>query len=263
MRATVILALLTLLSIHPATALVGDDSPEQKVKEKRVVRVVTAPDFEFDTQEDFVFMGDGDHNVHIGAFGFNRGGFIGVQLVDLTPELRSHFGVPESSGVMISAVSENGPAADAGVQVADIITAVDGEEVASASQLARLVRGKDDGEPADLEVWRKGKVMTLTATIAERERPQIDIGQFLWKSGEGDELEGFAVHLDDLPENVIRIDQDRWSKALSELYTRFDSPEFKSKIEAMARERRGMEERIHELEDKLKALEEKLSKLDD
>ena len=259
MRTTTIFALLLLIGGLSATATAGE---EKDTKEKRVVRVVTAPNFEYDADKDFLFVGDdGEHSFHFGAFDFNRGGFIGVRLLDLTPELRIHFGVPESSGVMVSAVSDDGPAADAGVQVGDIIAGMDREEVSSSSELARLVRRKEEGDLADLEVWRNGKVMTLTATIAERERPQIDVGQFLWKGEGSEELEGLAVHLDNLPENIIRIDQEGWNKALGELYTRFDSPEFKNKIKAMAQERHGMEERIRELEARLRELEDKLSNL--
>ena len=51
------------------------------------------------------------------------------------------------------------------------------------------------------------------------------------------------------------------NKALGDLYSRFQSPELKDRIKAMAEERQGMEDRIHELEARLRDLEEKLSKL--
>ena len=44
-----------------------------------------------------------------------RKGYLGVQLLDLTPELRVHFGVSEDSGVMISQIVEDSPAAAAGL----------------------------------------------------------------------------------------------------------------------------------------------------
>ena len=257
MRTAMILALAVLTSL-PATLAASD---EKEIKQKRVVRVVASPDFDFETSEDFVFVGDNDDTVQMGAFAFHRGGFIGVQLVDLTPELRAHFGIPENAGVMVSAVSEDGPAATAGALVGDIITAVDGEEIGSAGELARLVRQAEEGDFANLEVWRDGKVMTLTTTIAVRERPQVDVGKFLWRAGDGEDLERVEVHIDDLPENVIRIDEKHMHKALGDLYTHFQSPEWQAKIKAMATDRQGMEERIHELEARLRELEAKLSKL--
>ena len=38
-----------------------------------------------------------------------RRGFLGVGLTELTPELRTHFGVPEESGVMVSKVEPGKP----------------------------------------------------------------------------------------------------------------------------------------------------------
>lgn len=260
MRVTTILLTLAILASLPAAAVAGG---EKEIKEKRVVRVVASPHLEFESDDDFVFIGDGDDAVRMGAFGFHRGGFIGVQLVDLTPELRAHFGVPESAGVMISAVSPDGPAIKAGVEVGDIVTAINDEGIRSASELSRAVRGMEEGALANLEVWRDRKVMNLAATIAERERPQIDVGQFLWHSGDDDGHNRLDILIDELPENVIRIDQEHMNKALTEIYTRSQRPEFKARLQMMSEERQGLEERIHELEAKLQALEEKLSKLAD
>jgi hypothetical protein len=98
------------------------------------------------------------------------GGFIGVALTELTPELRTHFGVAEDEGVMISKVLDNSPALRAGLEVGDIITAVDGERVGSSSALGSRVRHKEDGDVALLEVWRDGSVQNISATVEERER---------------------------------------------------------------------------------------------
>ena len=109
-----------------------------------------------------------------GAFAFGPlmgGGFLGVGLTEMTPELRGHFGVPEDSGVLISKVVAGSPAAAAGLAVGDIVTRVDGEEVASGHQLAHAIRSKEAGETATLEVWRNGEVRTLTAVVEAHEVP--------------------------------------------------------------------------------------------
>lgn len=97
------------------------------------------------------------------------GAFLGVQLSDLTPELRAHFGVPEDAGVMVGKIVDDSPALRAGLEVGDIVTAVDGEPVASAPALARAVRGREDGETVVLEVWRDGRMQKLSAALEERE----------------------------------------------------------------------------------------------
>lgn len=96
------------------------------------------------------------------------GGFLGVQMAELTPELRLHFGVAENAGVMISKVVDDSPAAKAGLRVGDIVTAVDGVRVGSGRQLAHSIRGKEEGAEVLLEVWRDGAAQSLTATVEER-----------------------------------------------------------------------------------------------
>jgi hypothetical protein len=106
---TLIVLIALLAAALPATAEHGEG---EKSKHRRVVRVVMA-DEEGSEPGYFVVGPDGEH-VAAHSFFFRRGGYLGVQLTDLTPELRRHFGVPEESGVMISGVSEEGPAATAG-----------------------------------------------------------------------------------------------------------------------------------------------------
>lgn len=98
------------------------------------------------------------------------GAFLGVELSDLTPELRTHFGVPQDAGVMVGKLVDESPAFRAGLEVGDIVTAVDGEPVAFSSALARAIRGHEDGETVVLEVWRDGQMQKISATLEERER---------------------------------------------------------------------------------------------
>jgi hypothetical protein len=112
-------------------------------------------------------LGDSGARLH-GRHG--GGAFLGVQLSELTPELRTHFGVPDDAGVMVGKVVDDSPALRAGLEVGDIVTAVGGEPVASASALSRAIRGHEDGDTVVLEVWRDGRVQKIDATLEERER---------------------------------------------------------------------------------------------
>jgi membrane-associated protease RseP (regulator of RpoE activity) len=105
--------------------------------------------------------------------------FIGVRLVELTPELREHFGAPREAGVMISAVEADGPGAKAGLKVGDIVTQADGKPLERAGDLSRAVRRKDDGEKISLQVTREKAVKTIEVTVAERRgaRREVRIGE--------------------------------------------------------------------------------------
>jgi len=68
---------------------------------------------------------------------------IGVSTQPLTRQLAEYFGVSE--GVLITSVTENGPAAKAGLKAGDIITAVDGEKVDSSGDISRVINKKQEG----------------------------------------------------------------------------------------------------------------------
>ena len=95
--------------------------------------------------------------------------FVGVSLTELTPELREFFGAPKDSGVLVSSVSENGPAAKAGVRVGDVITAVNGKTTANARDLRQAVKDNHAGDSIRIEVIRGRNRQALVATAEERE----------------------------------------------------------------------------------------------
>ena len=85
-------------------------------------------------------------------------GFLGVQVQDVTPELAAAYDLPAKSGVLVVAFGQdaNGksPAQDAGVKTGDIITAVNGQEVASSSDLSTVLSGQAPGTQVTLKIVR-------------------------------------------------------------------------------------------------------------
>jgi len=132
---------------------------------------------------------NGDHPIEYRGLGKSvPRGYLGVGLTDLTPELRSHFGVPQESGVMVSKVDSGSPAEKAGLKVGDILTSFDGKPVATSFDIRQRIRGAEDGAAATVEVWRNGKVQTLTANLEKRERPELDIAPLLIRKKDGDRM---------------------------------------------------------------------------
>ncbi len=95
---------------------------------------------------------------------------LGVQLVEITPELRSHLGSDEEIGVLVSKIVDNSPAEKAGMQVGDLIVSVAGEPISDTRDLRSALRDKT-GESFSVDVIRKGRAQTLDVTI---ERPKRD-----------------------------------------------------------------------------------------
>jgi membrane-associated protease RseP (regulator of RpoE activity) len=104
----------------------------------------------------------------------NRG-YLGVALLDLTPELRTHFGVPEDSGVMVAKVEPGSPAEKAGVKVGDILTLIDGKAMKSSWDVMGKMRSYDNSQQVPIEIWRNGKAQTVSAPIVTRERTELDM----------------------------------------------------------------------------------------
>lgn len=99
-----------------------------------------------------------------GNFVFSIGGAgrrIGVSLTPLTEQLAKHFGV--SSGVLITEVRPDSPAAKAGLTAGDIITEADGKAVRNDADLIRAIGGKKDGD-LSLTVVRGGTTQKINVT---------------------------------------------------------------------------------------------------
>jgi serine protease Do len=91
-------------------------------------------------------------------------GWIGVQIQPVTPEIADSLGLKKAEGAHVAEPQANGPAAKAGIESGDVITAVNGENVRDARELARTIGGIAPGTAVKLNVLHKGqdKVVNLT-----------------------------------------------------------------------------------------------------
>ncbi len=119
---------------------------------------------------------EGGETIIMRSDGHSRHGFIGVALIEITPELRVHYGAPKDAGVLVAQVESDSPATRAGIQVGDILTAADGEAVDSVRQLSRTIRHKKAGETLKVDLSRERTITHLTVTVAERKGSEIDLG---------------------------------------------------------------------------------------
>ncbi len=103
-------------------------------------------------------------------------GYLGFLPIWMTPELRQHFGAPKDAGVLVGKVEADSPAARAGLEVGDIVTAIGGERVKSTSTLVREVRRSKEGETLQLEIVRSRATKTLPITVGKRPAEELRIG---------------------------------------------------------------------------------------
>ena len=81
-------------------------------------------------------------------------GRLGVAVQGLNQTLADSFGMAKPNGALVSSVDPSGPAAKAGLQPGDVITAVNGSPVADSTDLPSQVASLTPGSTATITVWR-------------------------------------------------------------------------------------------------------------
>ena len=95
---------------------------------------------------------------------------LGVSLTTINAQMAKRYGLSVDSGAYVAAVTAGGGAESAGVDAGDIITAFDGESVASASDLMLDVRTKNPGDKVTLTIVRDGKTQDIEVTLGSDEQ---------------------------------------------------------------------------------------------
>jgi membrane-associated protease RseP (regulator of RpoE activity) len=100
-------------------------------------------------------------------------GRLGVSVIEISPELRSHFGAPKDRGVLVDSVRADQPAARAGVRVGDLVTEVDGAPVDSASDILEAMSDRKKGERITIDVMRAGTHYRFATTLDTDPGPRM------------------------------------------------------------------------------------------
>lgn len=215
--------------LDPMPEMVTSETTDEKAEKKIERKVVIVRDGK-------VFEFDGDHSplplpMH--------GGYLGISVVDLSSELREHYGVTKDAGVLVSKVADDSPASRAGIRVGDVITEIDGKKVATGWDVTRAVRSKKKDEILKIETMRNRAPMRLSATVIEK-----------------DAAESFRFRVN--PQGRTLIGPEA-KAAMERVGSLFNSPEWRARVEQFG-DCGKVQERIKELEARLKEMEKKLEK---
>ncbi|MBS1989892.1 MAG: trypsin-like peptidase domain-containing protein [Cyanobacteria bacterium SZAS LIN-3] len=95
--------------------------------------------------------------------------YFGLHMADLTPALADELGVgADVKGVVVDKVYANSPAAASNIQVGDVITKLDDQEVSSARELGALARAHKIGDTITFMILRQGELVPVKLAIADR-----------------------------------------------------------------------------------------------
>ncbi len=99
--------------------------------------------------------------------GYITRGWLGVQVQPVTADIADSLGLKQARGAMVDNPQANSPAAKAGIEAGDVITALNGNAVKDSRDLARSVGAMAPGSQVKLDVLHKGESKTLTLTLGE------------------------------------------------------------------------------------------------
>jgi serine protease Do len=94
-------------------------------------------------------------------------GWIGVQIQPVTTDIADSLGLKKAEGALVAEPQANGPAAKAGIESGDVITAVNGETVKDARELARTIGALAPGNAVKLNVLHKGQDKVINLTLGQ------------------------------------------------------------------------------------------------
>ncbi len=94
-------------------------------------------------------------------------GWLGVQIQPVTAGIADSLGLKEAQGAMVDEPQKDSPAAKAGIESGDVITAVNGAPVKDARDLARTIGMMAPDSAIKLDIIRGGQAKTISLTLAQ------------------------------------------------------------------------------------------------
>jgi serine protease DegQ len=100
-------------------------------------------------------------------FGEVKRGMLGVSIRDFNAETAAALGIEtdDYQGAMVEEIFPDSPAENAGIEVGDIITAVDGQKISGAGDLRTTIGLKRSGDSVKITVKRNNKVKKFNVTL--------------------------------------------------------------------------------------------------
>jgi serine protease Do len=99
--------------------------------------------------------------------GYVERGWIGVKVQAVSAEMADSLGMKNAEGAIVDEAQDGGPAAKAGIQTGDVITAVNGDAVKDSRDLAKKIGAMSPGAKVTLSVRRNGEQKTIALTLRQ------------------------------------------------------------------------------------------------
>lgn len=107
---------------------------------------------------------------NLAKYGYVKRGYLGIrsQNVSLSADMRKVLGRQQETGLLLVSVEEDSPASRGGMQVGDILVALDGKPINDHDELMIAMTGQSVGQTVSILVLRGGQPTNLSVTLGER-----------------------------------------------------------------------------------------------
>lgn len=188
---------------------------------------------------------DDDGSVRVYAYKRSQpaaagGGYLGVQVQDVTRALQRAKDLKTSEGALVNEVEDGSPADEAGIRRGDVIISLNGKGIGDSEDLIGAVRDLDPGDKARVEVERDGARQTISVTVGERSRRlraslPPGFGRGMWQSRGNDDD-------NDVPRQMMRLHQDNMEELNAQIR------ELQKQIDQLTEQLRGLREELRRMD---------------
>lgn len=165
------------------------------------------------------FADDPQPQVRTWSYQVPPGPRLGVQVTELTEELRTFFAAPKDAGLLVARVQPGTAAAAAGMRVGDVLTNLAGSKIESAGDVRQVLGEKKEGETVPATVIRERKPITLAVKVPKAEPgappeafggPDFDApmprGMRAFTFPNAQQLDDIQRRLDDIEKRLSRLE---------------------------------------------------------
>jgi serine protease Do len=99
-----------------------------------------------------------------------RRGWIGITMNEpgIDETMRRYYDLPDTDGVLVISVADEGPAAEAGLEPWDVIRKVDGDRVRDNLDMIAKISSHMPGDEVRLTLFREGRTLEVDVTLGDR-----------------------------------------------------------------------------------------------
>lgn len=110
--------------------------------------------------------------------------YLGVELEDVTADKAQTLKLKEARGALVTLIDHDAPAAQAGIEVNDVILSLNGKQVASEAQFWQMLYKYPAGKKVSIEISRNGDLQTLAVKLTDRHAVEHEVWNRIGNGGD-------------------------------------------------------------------------------